>query len=224
MIAGADGYRGQWVVATDDGDGRTSLSLVLDLSAFIARPDLEVLVIDVPIGLHERGRRGCDVETRRLIGPRRNSVFTAPIRPMLRAATWEEACAIRFEIEGKRCSRQAFGILPLIREVDRLMTPALQNRVREGHPEASFTIMTGTPMLHYKGKPQGRADRLAALRSHFPDLPEQIDAFGRAGAITDALDAYALLWTARRIRNGEALSLPSRPEIDPRGLRAEIVV
>jgi predicted RNase H-like nuclease len=32
-------------------------------------------------------------------------------------------------------SHQAFGILPKIREVDQLMTPEVQETVREIHPE-----------------------------------------------------------------------------------------
>jgi predicted RNase H-like nuclease len=41
--------------------------------------------IDIPIGLTASGPRSCDLEARRLLGPRRSSVFPAPAREVLRA-------------------------------------------------------------------------------------------------------------------------------------------
>jgi predicted RNase H-like nuclease len=223
MIAGADGYRKQWIVVSEAEGDRMRIELLPDFETVIAVLCPEILVIDVPIGLHDAGRRACDVEARRLLGPRHNSVFTAPIRPMLIAESWEEAAAIRSAVEGKRCSRQLFGILPLIRSVDARMSPALQERIREGHPEVSFTFMSGTPMAHHKSRAAGRAERLELLRHEFTDLDQRIAGFGRPGAVTDILDACALLWTARRVRDGTCCVLPAEPEVDPRGLRAEIV-
>lgn len=81
------------------------------------------LVLDVPIGLLDRGPRLVDTEARRRLGRRASSVFPAPLRPMLEAATWEEACRIGERADGRRCSRQTVGILPRIRAVDRRMTP-----------------------------------------------------------------------------------------------------
>lgn len=223
MIAGADGYRKQLVVAMDRGEGSTRLELIPSPSDLIRRPDLERLLIDVPIGLPGRGPRTCDVLARKLIGPRRSSVFPAPIRPMLGAASYEEACERRHRVEGKRCSRQLFAILPFIEHVDDQMAPDLQDRIREGHPEVSFTALAGEPVGASKASPEGQAQRRALLRKQFPDLEENVSRFGRPGALTDILDAYALLWSARRLVRGEARTLPSSPERDARGLRMEIV-
>lgn len=101
-------------------------------------------------------------------------------------------------------------------------SPALQARIREGHPEVSFTALAGKPMDVHKAKPAGQAERRALLHAHFPDLEENIGRFGRGDAITDILDAYVLLWSARRIARGEGQSLPPEPEFDARGLRIEI--
>ena len=38
------------------------------------------LAIDIPIGIPEAGARPADREARALLGPRRNSVFPAPVR------------------------------------------------------------------------------------------------------------------------------------------------
>ena len=221
-IAGADAYKQRWVVASECGGSRTKLQVVDDFPSLLGC-GFDLLVIDVPIGLMEAGRRHADYAARALLGPRRNSVFPAPLRPALGASSWEEACAIRQRIEGKRYSKQTFGILPLIRAVDRHMTPALQERVREGHPEVSFRLLHGSPLLLPKTTEEGHALRKALLLEQFPDLERSIDELGRPGARNDVLDAYSLLWTARRIVSGSATVLPPTPQIDTKGLRAEIV-
>jgi hypothetical protein len=92
----------------------------------------------------------------------------------------------------------------------------------EGFPEGSFAMMNvGKAMQHRKSSPEGRRERLWLLRPHFPDAEEHLSSI--AGAITDLIDAYVLLWTARRILRQEALVFSPNPETDARGLRAEIV-
>ncbi len=223
MIAGVDGYRHGWVAAIEVADRTTMVEKFDSFSALLAQADLSLIVIDIPIGLLQSGSRTCDQEARKALGfPRCSSVFPAPIRGMLEAHNWEEACAVRLGIEGRRCSKQVMGILPKIREVDRELRADLQGRVREGHPELSFALMSGNkPMRRRKSTPEGRRERLLLLGHHFPDAGENLQNIPRA--TTDLIDAYALLWTARRIACRQALVLPPDPEIDPRGLRAEIV-
>ena len=220
LVAGIDGTDGGWIAAVG-ATGGTELRM---LPAFDFGGALSALV-DAPIGLPERGDRFCDLEARRLLGPRRSSVFPAPLRSMLAAADHRQACAIREAIEGKRCSVQLFGILGKIREVDAAMTPALQRRVREGHPEVSFAALNGgAPLRHYKGTPEGRSERLRLLRRHFPDVDEQLSALHPRRWVADAIDAHALLWSALRAASGAAIALPAgRIEVDARGLRQEIV-
>jgi predicted RNase H-like nuclease len=223
MLAGADGYRKRWVVALGHEDGSTRLELVDTFSELAARTDIELIVIDVPIGLPGQGPRTCDRMARRLLGPRRSSVFPAPLRSMLGARSYQEACERRQRVDGKGCSRQLFHILPLIKEVDEHMSPQQQRRIREGHPEVSFAALAGEPLHTSKARPEGKAARCALLRREFPDLDENVARLGRPGAITDILDAYVLLWSARRIARGHGQILPTEPEYDARGLRAEIV-
>ncbi|MFQ5840448.1 MAG: DUF429 domain-containing protein [Candidatus Methylomirabilales bacterium] len=223
MIAGVDGYRRGWVAAIDRGDGTTLVEAFRSFADLLAREELSVIVVDVPIGLLPRGPRLCDVQARRLLGRlRASSVFPAPLRAMLKARDWEEACRIRFAIEGQRCPKQVMGILPKIREVDALMTPDLQCRVLEGHPEVSFALRSGRrPIAGRKATKEGRSERLGLLAPHFPDLHRNLSTV--PGALPDILDAYACLWSARRILGGDALRLPPDPQMDERGLRAEIV-
>ena len=183
------------------------------------------LVLDVPIGLLDRGPRRADLEARTRLGRRASSVFPAPLRPMLEAATWEQACEIRELLCGLRCSRQTAGILPRIRAVDARITPELQDEgVVEGHPEVIFATMANRRGLrHPKRLPEGREERLGLLRERFDGVDAVLESIPR-GLRGDAVDAWALLWTARRLLCGEAIRLPAGAvERDSRGLRCEMV-
>ncbi len=232
MIAGVDGYKGGWIGIIDRGDRGTEVRHFETFSDLLHDRAITLIVIDIPIGLLPRGARQCDQEARKFLGrPRQSSVFPAPIRPMLRACNlekldniWKEACRIRWRIEGKKCSKQVAAILPKIHEVDQAMTPEQQNRIREGHPEVSFAAMNGNrPMRHRKLTQDGRQERVDLLVKYFHDIREQIAACTIRGAITDVIDAYACLWTARRIAHHQSQCYPSSPPFDERGLRAEII-
>jgi predicted RNase H-like nuclease len=167
-------------------------------------PTAAVFGVDIPIGLPEKGARQCETEARQLLGwPRMTSVFSAPLRACLAAGTYLEACEIRFRIEGKRMSRQAFGILPKIREVDDVLATArsLSARVIEVHPEVSFLLMNGAaPMRHRKKSPDCKAERRALLEAQWPDCIEGMRASlrGQDYVLDDLHDAMAALWSARR--------------------------
>lgn len=225
MIAGVDGSKKGWVVATESSQG-ISVEIAESFEAVTQLPKLETIVIDVPIGLTEAEPRECDLLARRMIGKRHSSVFPAPIRPMLDARSYEEACEIWYRANGKRCSKQLYGILPLIREVDGRMMPRLQRRVREGHPEVSFAALAGPgySVMLSKHDIGGMGQRAALLTDPFANMYEILGKAGLRGIPSiDLLDAFALLWTARRVRSGEANSLPGVPPRDARGLRMEIV-
>src|SRR3989449_9942954 len=79
------------------------------------------------------------------------------------------------------------------------MTPRLQRRVREAHPEVSFALLNGAPLLFAKKSADGEAERRGLLNPIFGEIR------GVPGAARDdVLDAYALLWSARRARRGKA--------------------
>jgi predicted RNase H-like nuclease len=224
MLAGIDGYKNGWVAAVELRPGKTVVRTYPNFRSILDESRLTLIVIDIPIGLLDHGARTCDVEARRLLGRARgSSVFPSPIRTMLDASTWEEACRRRVEQEGKKCSKQVAGILPKIHEVDRGMTPAMQHRVREGHPELCFAMMNqGKPMSFNKRTKQGQEARLSLLLHHFPDITMQLRRV--SGARADIIDAYACLWTARRVAQGKAVSLTADTEVDSKGLKAEIIV
>jgi len=234
-VGGLDGCPAGWVLATVPADGplrgagadALEVAVVADLGAVVA--DLEsgrmaAAAIDVPIGLAAHGRRACDGAARRLIGPRRSSVFPAPVRRVLGAASYGEACAASRRACGRAVSRQVFNIMGKIRQVDLLQSPRLQARLFEMHPELSFTVLAGAPMQSAKRTAPGRAERAAALREAFGDAPrlaELVDAPPEGARRDDVLDAMVGAWTARRYVAGAHLRLGG--ERDGRGLRMEVI-
>jgi predicted RNase H-like nuclease len=230
VTAGVDGCRDGWVAAVCVGDGLVRLcgfNTVTELMSGLG--SAARVAIDVPIGLLDEGRRECDVMARAMLGERRNSVFTAPIRPVLGATSYRSACDLRHEVEGKRMSRQAWGIVRKVAEVDLALekTPAWRGRLREVHPEVCFTVLNqGVPLPLAKKGRAGREIRVGLLRRAFPR--DDIDALVAAPrplgcAADDAIDALVSLWTARRMRDGVARVLPASPPVDTKGLSMEIV-
>jgi predicted RNase H-like nuclease len=223
-VAGVDGCRAGWVVASATLDRRSIVAPDLRIVPRFAdalREGHDAIAVDIPIGLPdaaEPGGRACDRLARARLGRRAASVFSPPVRAALGAATYREALAINraSSPHGLGFTIQCWNIVPKIREVDALMTPGTRRIVHEAHPELCFATMAGSPMTHGKATPEGRAERLAALRAAGIDLDQAaIDAFPRKDAkADDVLDACACLWTAARIARGAALSLPgSGPRI-----------
>jgi predicted RNase H-like nuclease len=208
----------------DDGNGRVKVEVFASFAALLAM-EFRLMVIDIPIGILSGSPRAADGAAREFLRHRACCVFSAPYRPMLRARSHAEACAIREEIDGKRCSRQAFEIFGKIAEVDALMTPRLQEHIREGHPEVTFTIMRGgQPFDASKKTHRGHGERLEALRAYFPEVQAcSTEHRPRGVGRDDILDAFAMLWTARRISAGAAYRLPRIDQCDDKGLRAEIL-
>ena len=209
-----------------DDDGLADVRLVTDLHDVMAQIDagtLAAAAIDIPIGLARDGPRRADVEARRQLGPRRSSVFPAPVRSVLAATTYAEACALSRTACGKAISKQLFNILPKIREVDELITPLRQERVFEMSPELSLAVLAGAPMAHPKTTPAGRAERIRALSQAFgPEMMDRHLARPPRGARTDdVVDAFAGAWTARR--HASDLHLQLGGDVDARGLRMEVV-
>ena len=232
-VAGVDGCRAGWyVVLWDTENNRFSGGVQADFSGVLAFAEsAEQVAVDIPIGLLDHalpGGRICDVYARKRLHPNRmSSVFSAPVRKALDAETYTEALALNRDSShyDRGLSKQCFGILPKIREVDRLMTPDLQKRVREIHPELSFFALNGDfPLNHAKRTPDGLAERLDLLvRAGFaPLIAQNLGARLEGAEPDDLLDACAACWSARRIVEGAATALPPEPHRDARGLCMQI--
>jgi predicted RNase H-like nuclease len=212
-VAGVDGCKGGWVVVTE------SESFVCPNfeAALAALPDDSVIAVDMPIGLLDEyvaGGRAADRAARRALPAKASSVFSAPPRRAFGARTLPDAQA-----RGCRMTIQAFNILAKVHDVDRSMTPALQERVHEVHPELCFHTMNGHEPISTKKSRAGRDVRRALLCAARIDVPTRL----RGAGEDDLLDAGAALWSARRIVAGTASQVPTAVPLDSRGLRMEIV-
>ncbi|MDP9367969.1 MAG: DUF429 domain-containing protein [Chloroflexota bacterium] len=228
-VVGVDGCPGGWVAISYDTDRRALTPRVHHSFAELlaAYPDAAAIGVDIPIGLAQGTPRDCDVEARRVLGPRRSSVFPAPDPRVIDAPTYEEASELSRSLTDKGISRQGFAIYAKVAEVNRVVTPEQQHRVFEVHPEVSFWALAGgRPMDHHKSTPEGYEERRELLASAFPmPIPTREEARGlvRPAAPDDVLDAIVAVRTAQRHAEGQAGRLPTDPPTDARGLRMEIV-
>lgn len=229
-IGGADGCPGGWVcVERDTVTGDIFAEVLPTTRELLERGRyLAVLTVDIPIGLTEAEPRECDLQARHLLTSKRSSsVFPAPVRAALEAASYLEACELSEAACGKRVTKQAHAIMWRIREVDAMLRsePELRARVREIHPEVCFYAWAGHPMQHGKRTREGRAERLELVEEHFAGAFHTIrqEIRQREAADDDILDAFAALWTAERIALGTAKTVPPVPLEDRFGLRMEMV-
>ena len=123
-------------------------------SIAIQNAPIAVIGVDMFIGLPDQSVREADTLARLAIGPRRSSVFTAPIRMALEAATYAEALEIdRFGRDFK---------IPLI----------------EVHPEVTFAEMNGAPLLFSKKTLSGLDLRGQLLASNNLQIPDSLGELG----------------------------------------------
>jgi predicted RNase H-like nuclease len=238
LVAGVDGCRAGWLcvlLEAETGAAREAFTLA-EIVPLIARTDLAMIAIDIPLGvpgLAEAGGRACDAALRRELGGRQSSVFAVPARAALVEEDYGRASEAAFAHSqpARKVSRQCFHLFPKIREVDAVMTPELQARVVECHPEGAFWAMNGRRPLSEPKKvksqphPAGLALRhLLLVEAGLDPLFLTTQRFPASEARDDDfLDACACAWTARRVLRGDAHRFPEgEPPIDPRGLRMEI--
>jgi predicted RNase H-like nuclease len=231
-VTGIDGCKSGWIAVTlDTASQQLSHGVYPDGAClFAATIESNVIAIDIPIGLPQRGARACDRAARRLLGrPRSSSVFPAPIRPALAAESRVEADRITRNIDGRGVGAQAWNIYSRICEIDIQLRQfrRLRDRVHESHPEVCFWALNGsTPMARTKHSPEGLEERRCLIERHFGAASfERIRCAYPKTQVSadDILDACAVCWTAGRIFLGKAVTLPEHPPSDIHGLPMRIV-
>ena len=233
IIAGVDGCAAGWIVVQRDTESRRlSRCIAPDfLTVLDKTKGASIVAVDIPIGLLDTavfGGRACDpLARKRLGGKRASSVFTPPVRAALDCLTYPQALQANrgSSSAGIGISSQCFAILSKIREVDRVMTPELQRKIREIHPELCFFAMNGgCAITQPKRSADGMTLRLALLQKHgFGSLSsEAVQPIPPGVESDDILDACVACWTAERICSGTAVCIPPSPARDSRGLRMEM--
>jgi predicted RNase H-like nuclease len=221
-----------WVALSDGPDWAIGVAPgAAELAALAGNAQL--ILIDIPVGLFESGseERRCDRDARALLGrPRAASVFRVPVRPVLTARDHARANRRSRRLAGVGLSRQTWGIVPKIRDVDRLLRarPGLRAILRETHPEVCFwSLNDRRAMAHGKKTAAGRRERLKVLRASLPQTGAIVRAavkrFRRGDvARDDILDALVAALTAKLARV-RPRTLPARPPRDAFGLPMQIV-
>jgi predicted RNase H-like nuclease len=205
------------------------------LGAIQPAAGLALVLIDMPIGLPERVLpvRGCEPEARRLLGPRRSSVFSPPCRAALAETSYPEASAANRRETGRGLSRQSWGIAAKIAALDEALRKGALDPARatvwEAHPELCLWAMNGgRPMHHWKRTPAGQRERIRLLNRVEPGLGRWIAAQsprlrGHGAAPNDLVDALALAVAARRGYPRGFRAIPYPPQHDARGLPMQMV-
>ena len=161
-LAGVDGCSAGWIAAfvrPQGGDVR--LRIVPHFADVLSAPEAPaIMAIDMPVGLPERtgpGGRAAENAVRPLIGARQSSVFSVPSRAAVMEEDYRQSCGVALATSEppKKVSKQCFHLFPKMREIDRLMTPALEARVFEAHPELGFWRLNGErPMTLPNSSPE----------------------------------------------------------------------
>lgn len=211
-VLGVDACKKGWIGLSSDLRGYFGRTIGALVEAADADGAIEIVAIDIPIGLPTNGSRQADVLARKLVGRRAPSVFSTPVRAALAAATHAQATAISVSATGKGLSQQAYALGAKILEVDAWARAASSRRVIEVHPEVSFAAMANRPLVHPKSSWAGSQERRAILRSSGIEVPAELGLAGEMAAPDDVLDAAAASWTAGRFAEGNAVSYPSTPE------------
>jgi predicted RNase H-like nuclease len=232
VYTGVDGCKGGWLAIVLRGDGNLGHYLARDIKEIWKLcNDAGLILIDIPIGLKEEGReeRLCDREARKKLIHSRSSVFRAPCRQATLASNYDDAKKINSENTGKGLSKQAWGIVPKIKEVDMFLrqNKAARKVIRETHPEICFWALNNyIPMEFNKKTPRGREDRIRILKGYHPETEKLVysvkNEYGSKVSGDDVLDALAAAVIASKVSKKPA-TLPDKPERDAAGLPMEIV-
>lgn len=191
----------------------------------------ELVLIDMPVGL-SRAPRACDGAARAVLGRAAPRVFPAPCREATRAGSYAQANALSRTLSARGLSKQAWNIVPKIRQLDELLArqPASLGVLRECHPEVCWWGLTGAPILASKKTPQGQGHRLEVLERFAPGAASfctHAHAMLRAQrcrcALDDVLDAM-VAFVAAQAPPGRLRTLPDGPvPRDELGLPMEMV-
>jgi predicted RNase H-like nuclease len=191
------------------------------LSVAKAGGDIDVVALDIPIGLPDTGHRLADELARKAVGVRWQSVFMTPVRQALLAGDHSSAIRVNRTLAGQGTSRQAYGLRTKIFEIDTWIRDHTHTAI-EVHPELCFAAMAGGPVPTRKKTWAGAEQRRQLLGAAGIRVPDELGLAGEMAAVDDVLDAAAAAWTARRYASGQARSIPTKPQVFSDGLRCAI--
>lgn len=258
-FVGVDACTGGWVSVGLNRGGEYELKAFFFFDELLAYfESAKLILVDIPIGLFQgAGRRMCDKDAKTKLGKIKDSVFWTPTRqianwleqlpleqpPQSYSAAYKAArkYELKFTDNKQSMSSQAFGILPRIAEVDKVMLERKRKgetipKIREVHPEICFWAMKGRKeLLHKKNEKDGtgikeRIDILKSIEISSLNAQNLIDDghirfCWRGVGDDDILDAFAAAATAYHVslNPDQFQTLPANPPKDAKGLSMEMV-
>ena len=248
-FVGVDWAKGGWLSIACDADGNWEAHHGSFAEIVERYSSAELILVDIPIGLAkgEYDWRKCDLEARKCLGSRWQSVFLTPPRCVVdeaRKAKESASTYAQFQSalkkvnnlrrKGTRFTVQSWNITPMIVEVDEFLQKREKEQmagptIREVHPEICFRSLDGEQIItQSKKKVEGRRQRIAVLEtveSRTQAIYDDVMAnyLRKQVAPDDILDALAAAVTARLGHPNRLATLPAIPPCDDRSLPMEMV-
>ena len=205
-VLGVDGCKGGWVgVVWGDGTGTEVLVRPTIAELVAAAGTVDAIAIDTPIDLPVDVPRAAERLARGRLPGRASTVFNAPAAAVLEAADYPAANAANRAALGLGLSKQAWYLVPKIRDVHEWLSTSPDVPVVEAHPEVCFAAMNGGVLVDGKTTVPGESLRRALLAAHGLDVVAERR---RGVTVDDVLDAAATAWTALRFDVGVAERVP----------------
>ena len=223
-LCGIDGCKYGWI-SVFCAENFSNIGFQLAQSWTDLPLDNAIVAVDMPIGLAEIGRRGCEEAARKILKGKASSLFPMPVRAALDFVDYPSANAWSKQNGHGGIVKQAWNLKAKILEVE---SAKLSNRAAmfESHPELCFAKLADGAFLAPKRTREGSAQRLELLKAQgLTNLERLFDRIPHSQAKPDdILDAAVLLITARRIATGLAQSFPSAPKPNVQGIEMAIWV
>ena len=218
---GLDGFTKGWVAVLLEGD-RHEVTFHPNVADALSLP-FDRAAIDIPIGMTDSGKRGCDLLAREKLRPHASRVFTGARRWLWQEFSDPDRANSTARRRGqKSVSRQLWHLGPKIMEVDAFVRANRSLDVREVHPELVFLRLNGGKPLLSKKTDEGLLLRRRLLEhSGFRNIDRWLAEarIGTGARQDDVLDACAVAIAAR----DASTSLPQgTPPLDTCGLPMQI--
>ncbi|MFA0025627.1 DUF429 domain-containing protein, partial [Vibrio sp. 10N.261.49.A5] len=168
---GIDGCKAGWIAWIVSGNEPPEFKVVKTLDELLDDLTGATTLIDMPIGFSDSQTpdRLCDKAARRFLTSKRgSSVFPVPCREAVYQTDYIAGCNANVEQLDKKFSKQTWGIVPKIRELDELIETHPNLSIRESHPEVVFAALKGEPLTFSKRTQEGKEERLFIIQQLAP--------------------------------------------------------
>ncbi|WP_127845020.1 DUF429 domain-containing protein [Psychroflexus aestuariivivens] len=229
-IAGIDSCPSGWIVILFEKNKFSAL-LVENITELISfHPDLDCILIDIPIGLSsENFKRNIEEKMRKFLPERGSTIFTPACRKAVYAENYEGAKSINKKVLGKSLSIQSFNISKKIKEIDLYFDTKPQSlEIYESHPEICFKQLNNNKVLmSKKTSPEGFQERFELLISKYPQLQNlykdiQLQYPKSKVKPDDILDAMVLCVTNLKSQNNGFQFIENENKTDQKGIQIKI--